>query len=71
MGLRHAEWVLVVLGGALVVLSALADPIGVGDGDGIGWKQSAGIVVGVVSLVAGLALMYRKRGEAGSTQAEI
>ncbi len=71
MSRKRAGWLLVVLGAALLALSALADPIGLGDGDGIGWKQSAGMVVGVIVLLAGLALMYVKRGAARSPQAEI
>jgi hypothetical protein len=66
MGQNRAGWLLVVLGATLVALSALADPIGLGDGNGIGWKQGAGMVVGGVLLLAGLALMYVKRGESGS-----
>lgn len=55
-------WVLAALGAALVVLSALADPIGLGDGDGIGYKQVAGMIVGGVAVAAGLALTYVRRG---------
>jgi hypothetical protein len=71
MGKKRAAWVLGVLGAASFALSALADPIGLGDGDGIGWKQSVGMVIGGVALIAGLALMYVKRGDAGSAEAEI
>ena len=71
MGQKRAGWVLAVLGAVLVALSALADPIGVGDGDGIGLQQTAGMVVGGVVLLAGLALLYRERGDAGSAPADI
>jgi hypothetical protein len=71
MGKERAAWVLGVLGAASFALSALADPIDLGDGDGIGWKQSVGMVIGGVALFAGLALMYVKRGDAGSAEAEI
>jgi hypothetical protein len=69
MGQTRMAWVLVALGAALVALSALADPIGLGDGDGIGLKQSAGMVVGAVVLAAGLVLRYRGKRESESSQA--
>ncbi len=47
-----------VAGAALVVVSLLADPIGIGGTDGFGWKQVAGAIVGGVGIVAGLALMF-------------
>lgn len=42
-------------GGVLVLLSALADQIGIGDGEGFGWKQLIGVIVGLVVLLLGLA----------------
>ena len=64
-------WVLVALGVVLVVLSALADPLGVGEGGGIGFKQVTGMVVGGVLVVAGLAATYVRRSDGGSAQADI
>jgi hypothetical protein len=69
MGRNRAGWVLVVLGGALLALSALAEPLGLGDNDGIGWKQTIGMIVGGVVLVAGLAVAYVRRHDAGAPQA--
>ncbi len=44
-------------GALLVLLSVLADPIGVGGNeDTFGWKQWVGVAVGVVSIAAGGAL---------------
>jgi hypothetical protein len=71
MGQKQAAWLLVALGAALLALSALAEPLGLGDNDGVGWKQTTGMVVGGLVLVAGLALAYVRRGSAGSPQAEI
>jgi hypothetical protein len=71
MGQRRAGWALAVLGAAFVALSALADPLGVGDSDGIGMQQTAGLIVGGVVLLAGLALLYRTRSTTGSPRAEI
>ena len=61
---------LVALGAVLVFLSALADPIGLGDGGGIGLKQTTGMIVGVVVVVAGLALNYVKRGDGDSARTD-
>jgi hypothetical protein len=71
LGKKRVVWLLVVLGAALFALSAFADPIGLGDGDGIGWKQSIGMVIGAAALIAGLALLYVRRADTGSAQAEI
>ena len=52
------------VGLVLVVLSILADPLGLGDEDGFGSKQLVATFVGAVALVAGLALTYApRRGE--------
>jgi len=61
---RLVAWIAVVAGAVLFVLSALADSLGLGDGDGFGWKQTAGVVLGALVVVAGLAWMYvPRRGE--------
>jgi hypothetical protein len=60
--------VVTAAGVALLVLSALADPIGLGEGGGFGWKQTTGVIVGAVVVVVGLALMYVRRGEAKAPQ---
>ncbi|MGH3132651.1 MAG: hypothetical protein ACRDNY_02720 [Gaiellaceae bacterium] len=49
-------------GAILVLVSAFAEPLGLGDDNGIGGQQIAGMVVGGVVVAAGLALMYRRRG---------
>jgi hypothetical protein len=51
---------LAIAGVALVVISALADPIGIGGGGGFGWKQVVGVIVGAVAAVLG-ALAMRGR----------
>ncbi len=50
--------VIAVAGAVLLVVSVLADPIGVGGTDEFGWKQIAGAIVGGIVLVGGVGLMY-------------
>jgi hypothetical protein len=58
--------ILLALGALLLVLSALADPIGIGEGGGIGWKQILGMVVGAAAIVIGALVMRARRGETTS-----
>ncbi len=46
--------VLLVVGVLLFLISATADSLGIGGSPGIGWKQGAGIVVGVVAAAIGM-----------------
>ncbi len=52
-------WVLIGIGVLLVLISALANPLGLGQHPGFGWKKTLGVVVGVLIIVAGL---YFRRG---------
>jgi hypothetical protein len=63
--------ILLALGALLLVLSALADPIGIGEGGGIGWKQIVGMVVGAAAIVFGALLMRAKRGESTSAAVDV
>jgi hypothetical protein len=48
-------WQLVIGLGVLVVLvSALADVLGIGGQPGFGYKQGAGVLVGIALILAGL-----------------
>ena len=59
MNSTRMGWLLVGIGVVVLAASLLADPIGIGEGSGFGWKQVVGIIVGV--LVAGWgALMLRR-----------
>ncbi len=62
MGGKTLDLVLVAAGAVLVVVSALAEPLGLGGDDGVGFKQAAGMVVGGVVVAAGLVLIYIRRG---------
>jgi len=68
MDRKLAGGVVIVVGAVLLVLSALAEPIGIGDGGGFGWKQTTGVIVGGVVIVIGLALIHVRRGEATAPQ---
>jgi hypothetical protein len=52
--------VLLIAGIILLILSLGADIFGVGAVPGYGYKQIAGIVVGVIMAIAGYILAYRK-----------
>jgi hypothetical protein len=51
---------LIVLGVVLLVISIAADTLGIGTGNGFGWKQLSGTVVGVVLALGGVWLAMRK-----------
>ncbi len=69
MGGKTLGWALVAAGATLVVLSVFAEPLGLGDDDGVGSKQVAGMIVGGVVVAAGLVLMYVRRGREVSARA--
>ena len=62
MNSTRMGWLLVGVGVVVLAASALADPIGIGEGSGIGWKQIVGIVVG--ALVAGWGAVMVRRSPA-------
>ena len=62
---------LVAVGAIVLILSAAADWIGIGgDGDAFGWKQTVGVIVGVLVIAAGAVLIFRRRGRDGQTSAQ-
>lgn len=52
---------LLVLGVVAIILSALADPLGLGSGGGFGWKQIVGVIVGGLVLIVGAIVFSRAR----------
>ena len=52
---------LLVVGVLLFLISAVADPLGIGGSPGIGFKQIAGIVVGVVLAAIGMVRMRSRQ----------
>ena len=51
---RASALVILVVGVLLALVPLFADVLGVGADPGFGWKQAAGLVVGVALVVAGL-----------------
>ena len=61
MSKKTVAVVLVVVGVLLFLVSAAADPLGIGGHPGIGMKQVAGIVVGVVLAAIGMVRLRAGR----------
>ena len=59
-GKKTAGLVLLVVGIVILVLSLIADPIGIGGSPGFGQDQIVGAIVGVVVAVVGLVLTLKK-----------
>ena len=60
MDRRQMGYAIAAVGALLVVVSALADQLGIGEGD-FGWKQVVGVIVGAV-LVAGAGWLLYGQG---------
>ena len=60
MNQRSFGIILLIIGLVLAAISLTADLIGLGEGGGLGYKQIAGLVVGVGGIIAGLILLLRK-----------
>lgn len=60
--------VLIGVGAIVALASALADPLGIGQEGGFGWKQILGVVVGAAGVGAGSFLIAR-RGDRGGVGA--
>ncbi len=52
--------VLLILGAVILVLSLVADIIGIGSSPGFGYKQIVGTIVGAIVTAIGLALKCKK-----------
>lgn len=48
--------VLVVVGAVGTAIAALADPLGIGEGETFGWLQITGVVIGGIVTLLGLAM---------------
>ena len=52
---------LMIVGIVIVLLSALADPLGLGRSPGFGWWQTLGVIVGALVILAGVYLRRRAK----------
>jgi membrane associated rhomboid family serine protease len=53
-------WIVIGAGVLLVLISAFADPLGLGRYPGFGWRQTVGVIIGALVIAAGLYLRRRK-----------
>jgi hypothetical protein len=51
---------LIGIGVLLLLIAALADPLGLGRNPGFGWRQGLGVVIGALLALAGVYLRRRK-----------
>ena len=56
MDSRPLGFVIALIGAAGIVISALADPLGIGQAEGFGWLQILGVILGIVVMLVGLAI---------------
>lgn len=57
-------WGMIVIGLVIIVLSGFADAFGLGQHPGFGWKQAAGMAIGIAVLVRGIYWRRRLRRRA-------
>lgn len=60
MSRRTLGFAVTAIGVIVVVTASLADQIGIGCGDRFGWKQTVGVILGAVVVVAGLILATQR-----------
>ena len=58
--------VVTVIGLAVLIVSAAANSLGVGDTSNFGWKQTTGSVLGAAIMVVGLAVLIFGKSSAPS-----
>ena len=52
-------WIVIGVGVFLVLVSALANALGIAPHPGFGWKKTSGVAVGALLILAGLYLWRR------------
>ena len=63
MSQKTVSMMLVIAGILLAGMSLLADTLGIGIEIGFGWKQLAGLIVGLAAVLVGLWMLLRKEKE--------
>jgi hypothetical protein len=62
MGAKKTLGIICLIVGIIgLILSLIADPVGIGGSPGFGWKQIAGVIVGVILGIVGLLLSLKKQ----------
>src|SRR5260370_41483102 len=54
-------WIVTGVGVLFVLISAFADPLGLGRSPGLGWRQTLGVIIGALLIAAGLFLRRRPK----------
>jgi hypothetical protein len=72
MDARQLGIAVAVIGAIGTAVAALADPLGIGEGEVFGWLQITGVIIGALVTLLGLALAlewvpYPRRGPADTT----
>jgi hypothetical protein len=52
-------WIVIIVGILVALISALADPLGLGRHPGFGWLQGLGVIIGLLAILAGFYLRRR------------
>ena len=60
MSRKNLSLILVIGGFLLAVVSLLADVLGIGNRPGFGWKQFSGMTVGIIAVLVGIWMLFRK-----------
>lgn len=71
--------VLAAAGAAGLLVSAFADPLGIGEGEVFGWLQTTGVILGAVVMLLGAVIAAEwvplpgraRRGSGGSPQTTV
>jgi hypothetical protein len=62
MSRRQIGMLVVLVGVVAALIAALADPLGVGEESGFGWKQGVLLAVGILLIIAGGVIALRSPG---------
>jgi hypothetical protein len=54
---RQLGIVLVLVGVVAALIAALADPLGIGEEGGFGWKQGVLLVIGIILIIGGITAL--------------